>query len=35
MTTEAIEYLRSLVAAGARLHGASDPTLRTLFVVAE
>ncbi|MEJ7892091.1 MAG: DegT/DnrJ/EryC1/StrS family aminotransferase [Solirubrobacteraceae bacterium] len=35
VTHEAIEYLHELVAAGARLHGASDPGLRSLFVVAE
>jgi lysine decarboxylase len=35
VTREAIDYLRELVAAGARLHGASDPGLRSLFVVRE
>jgi lysine decarboxylase len=33
LTREAIEYLRELVAAGARLHGASDPTFQTIYVV--
>lgn len=35
VTREAIDYLHELVSAGARLHGASDPDLRSLFVVAE
>ena len=35
VTREAIDYLRELVAAGARLHGASDPEFETLFVVRE
>jgi lysine decarboxylase len=35
ITREAIDYLRELVAAGARLHGASDPELESIFVVAE
>jgi lysine decarboxylase len=34
VTAEVVEYLRELVAAGARLHGASDPAFRTLHVVA-
>jgi hypothetical protein len=29
-----VEYLRELAAAGARLHGASDPAFRTIAVVA-
>jgi lysine decarboxylase len=33
LTREAIEYLQELVAAGARLHGASDPTFETIYVV--
>ena len=33
ITAEAIAYLRELQAAGARLHGASDPAFRTLNVV--
>jgi lysine decarboxylase len=33
ITAEAIEYLRELVTAGARLHGASDPELESIFVV--
>jgi lysine decarboxylase len=32
--TEVVEYLRQLHAAGARLHGASDPDFRTIFVLA-
>ncbi len=34
VTAEVVAYLRELVAAGARLHGASDPTFATLHVVA-
>ena len=34
ITTEVVAYLRELVGAGARLHGASDPAFRTLYVVA-
>ncbi|MDQ6773664.1 MAG: hypothetical protein M3024_11855, partial [Candidatus Dormibacteraeota bacterium] len=30
-----IAYLRQLTAAGARLHGASDPGLRTIYVMRE
>ena len=33
VTAEVVAYLRELVAAGARLHGASDPAFRTLYVV--
>ena len=33
VTTEVISYLRSLTAAGARLHGAADPTFTTLRVL--
>jgi arginine decarboxylase len=33
ITTEVVAYLRELVAAGARLHGASDPAFRTLYCV--
>jgi lysine decarboxylase len=35
VTTEVIEYLRELTAAGARLHGAADPTFTTLRVLVE
>ena len=35
VTREEIDYLRELVGAGARLHGASDPELDFLFVVCE
>lgn len=35
VTREAIEYLRELVSAGARLHGATDPELDSIFVVCE
>ncbi len=35
VTREAIDYLRELVSAGARLHGASDPQFRSLYVVRE
>jgi arginine decarboxylase len=34
ITVEVLEYLRELAAAGARLHGASDPAFRTIAVVA-
>lgn len=33
VTAETIAYLRRIVAAGARLHGASDPTFRTISVL--
>jgi lysine decarboxylase len=33
VTAEVVAYLRELVAAGARLHGASDPAFRTLYCV--
>lgn len=35
VTREAIEYLRELVGAGARLHGAADPDLDSMYVVCE
>jgi lysine decarboxylase len=34
ITAETAEYLRELVASGARLHGAADPTMRTIHVLA-
>jgi lysine decarboxylase len=34
VTAEVIAYLQALVAAGARLHGAADPSFRTLRVLA-
>jgi lysine decarboxylase len=34
VTAEVIEYLRELTAAGARLHGAADPTFATVRVLA-
>lgn len=34
VTAEVVSYLRALVAAGARLHGAADPSFRTLRVMA-
>jgi arginine decarboxylase len=33
ITAEVVDYLRELVAAGARLHGASDPTFATIEVL--
>jgi arginine decarboxylase len=33
ITQEVIDYLRELVAAGARLHGASDPAFHTVYVL--
>jgi arginine decarboxylase len=33
VTAEVVEYLRALTAAGARLHGAADPTFATLRVL--
>ena len=33
VTAEVVDYLRALVAAGARLHGAADPSFRTLRVL--
>ncbi|HEU4973796.1 MAG TPA: amino acid decarboxylase [Baekduia sp.] len=35
ITAETAEYLRELVASGARLHGAADPTMATIHVLAE
>ncbi len=34
VTAEVVSYLQALVAAGARLHGAADPSFRTLRVLA-
>jgi lysine decarboxylase len=34
VTAEVVSYLKALVAAGARLHGAADPSFRTLRVLA-
>jgi arginine/lysine/ornithine decarboxylase len=34
VTAEVVEYLRELTAAGARLHGAADPTFATVRVLA-
>jgi arginine decarboxylase len=34
ITTEVVGYLRELTAAGARLHGAADPTFTTVRVLA-
>jgi arginine decarboxylase len=33
VTAEVVSYLQALVAAGARLHGAADPSFRTLRVL--
>ena len=35
VTAEVVSYLRQLTAAGARLHGAADPTFTTVRVLAE
>ncbi|HET9104442.1 MAG TPA: DegT/DnrJ/EryC1/StrS family aminotransferase [Solirubrobacteraceae bacterium] len=35
ITAEVVEYLRTLVSVGARLHGAADPTFATVRVLAE
>ena len=35
VTDEVVEYLRALTSAGARLHGAADPTFTTLRVLVE
>jgi arginine decarboxylase len=35
VTAEVVEYLRGLTAAGARLHGAADPTFATVRVLAD
>lgn len=35
VTAEVVEYLRDLVASGARLHGAADPSFRTVRVLKE
>jgi arginine decarboxylase len=35
VTAQVVAYLRGLTAAGARLHGAADPTFRTLRVLVE
>jgi arginine decarboxylase len=33
VTAEVVAYLRTLTGAGARLHGAADPSFRTLRVL--
>jgi lysine decarboxylase len=33
VTSEVVSYLRDLTAAGARLHGAADPTFETVRVL--
>jgi lysine decarboxylase len=33
ITAEVVDYLRELVEVGARLHGASDPRFRTVYVL--
>ena len=35
ITPETAAYLRELVESGARLHGAADPTMRTIHVLVE
>jgi arginine decarboxylase len=35
ITTDTASYLRELVESGARLHGAADPTMRTVHVLAD
>jgi lysine decarboxylase len=35
ITAEVIAYLKELTAAGARLHGAADPTFTTVRVLVE
>jgi lysine decarboxylase len=35
VTADVVEYLRELTAAGARLHGAADPSFQTLRVLVE
>ena len=35
VTAEVVAYLRALSAAGARLHGAADPTFHTVDVLRE
>jgi len=35
ITPDAATYLRELVESGARLHGAADPTIQTIHVLAE
>ena len=35
ITADTAAYLRELVDSGARLHGAADPTMRTIHVLAE
>ena len=35
VTVEVVAYLQALVEAGARLHGAADPSFRTLRVLAQ
>jgi lysine decarboxylase len=35
ITAEVISYLRELTAAGARLHGAADPSFETVRVLVE
>jgi lysine decarboxylase len=35
ITADTVAYLQELVASGARLHGAADPTIATIHVLAE
>ncbi|MGH2859193.1 MAG: hypothetical protein ACRDMJ_17095, partial [Solirubrobacteraceae bacterium] len=35
VTSEVVAYLRALTAAGARLHGAADPTFQTVRVLVQ
>jgi lysine decarboxylase len=35
ITAEVVEYLRELTSAGARLHGAADPSFQTVRVLVE
>jgi lysine decarboxylase len=35
ITAEVVEYLRALTAAGARLHGAADPSFTTVRVLVD
>ena len=35
VTAEVVSYLRELTTAGARLHGAADPTFRTVRVLVD
>ena len=35
ITQDVVDYLRDILAAGSRLHGAADPALNTIYVLSD